>query len=147
MGSHDSFGHLKHKLLPKERWGVKWAIWLLTTKSQKLTRFLACRWCATYCWKALDEGYNFALDFISIWGLHTKLWAPKVMGISTLAILGLSFGSPETKCYLDVSFVKRHRVYYKREGGGFPPSSGCGECCEPELPVVRPNTKSVQTMH
>jgi hypothetical protein len=26
MGSHDPFGHLKHKLWPKERLGVKLAI-------------------------------------------------------------------------------------------------------------------------
>jgi hypothetical protein len=26
--------------------------------------------------KFLDKGYNFSLDFISIGGLHTKLWAP-----------------------------------------------------------------------
>jgi hypothetical protein len=28
--------------------------------------FLAWRWRATYCWKVLDKGYNFALYFISI---------------------------------------------------------------------------------
>jgi hypothetical protein len=61
-----------------------------------------CRWCATYHWKALDEGYNFAWDLISIRGLHTKLWCPKVTGIPTLVISGLPFGSPATKCHLDV---------------------------------------------
>jgi len=35
-------------------------------------------WHATYRWKALDKGYNFALNLISIEGLHAKLWAPKV---------------------------------------------------------------------
>jgi len=34
MGSHCSFGHLKHKLWPKEEPGIKLAIWLPTTKSQ-----------------------------------------------------------------------------------------------------------------
>jgi hypothetical protein len=28
---------------------------------------------ARYCWKDLNKGYNFALDLISIKGLHTKL--------------------------------------------------------------------------
>jgi hypothetical protein len=37
--SHDSFGHLKHKLLPKERSKVKLAVWLSTTKSQESTQF------------------------------------------------------------------------------------------------------------
>jgi hypothetical protein len=39
VGSHDPFGHIKHKLWPKERLGVKLAIWLLTTKSQGSPRF------------------------------------------------------------------------------------------------------------
>ncbi len=39
--------------------------------------FLVCRWHITYRWKDIDEGYNFAWDFISIEGLHTKLWGPK----------------------------------------------------------------------
>jgi hypothetical protein len=78
------------------------------------------KWRAIYCWKTLDEGYNFALDFISIGGLHTKLWGPKVpkvVGVPTLGISGN--GSPGTKCHLDVGLVKRHKVYYKGEGGGF----------------------------
>ncbi len=36
MTSHCSFGHLKHKLWPKERPGVKLAIWLLTIKKSKI---------------------------------------------------------------------------------------------------------------
>jgi hypothetical protein len=34
---------------------------------------LKVRWCATYHLKALDKGYNFAVDLISIRGLHAKL--------------------------------------------------------------------------
>jgi hypothetical protein len=82
--------------------------------------FFMCRWHATYRWKALEEEYNFVLNFISIEGLHTKLWGPKVVGNPILAILGLPLGSPGTKSHLDVGFVERHKVYYKGEGGGFP---------------------------
>jgi hypothetical protein len=39
MGWHYSFGHLKHKLWPKEGPGVKLAIWLSTTKSLESTWF------------------------------------------------------------------------------------------------------------
>jgi hypothetical protein len=77
MNSHDPFGHLKHKLWPKERLRVKLTVWFLTIKSRELTDFLTCRWCATNRWKVIDEGYNFVLDLISIRGLHTKLWKPK----------------------------------------------------------------------
>jgi hypothetical protein len=38
MASHESFGHLQHKLWSKEGPGVKLAIWLLTTKSWESTR-------------------------------------------------------------------------------------------------------------
>ncbi len=72
--------------------------------------FLACRWCAIYCWKVLDKGYDIALDLISIRGLHTKLWAPKVAEVPTLGISGLPLGSPETKCHLDVGPMASHKV-------------------------------------
>jgi hypothetical protein len=39
MGSHDPFGHLKHKLWPKEGAKVKLAIWFPTIKSQESTWF------------------------------------------------------------------------------------------------------------
>ncbi len=52
--------------------------------------FLACRQCATYDWKTLDEKYNFALDFIAIKGLHKKLSTSKV---AKIPIVGLGFRS------------------------------------------------------
>jgi len=67
----------------------------------------------TYRWKDIDKGYNFASNLVSNQGLHAKLWAPKVTGVLTLAISGLPFGSPGTKCHLDVGLVERHKVYYK----------------------------------
>jgi hypothetical protein len=39
MGSHDPFGHLKHKLWPKKGLGVKLSILLMTSKSQELPGF------------------------------------------------------------------------------------------------------------
>jgi hypothetical protein len=50
-----------------------------------------------YRWKALDKGYNFSLDFISIGGLHAKLWARKVDGVLIEN--------------LDVGLVEKHIVY------------------------------------
>ncbi len=35
--------------------------------------FLACKWCATTCWKAFNEGHNFVLDLTSIKRLHTNM--------------------------------------------------------------------------
>ncbi len=114
--------------------------------------FLACRWCAAYHQKDLEKGYNFALDIISIGGLQTKLWGPKVgipttLGIPTLRISGPPFGSPVTKCHLDVGLVERHKVYYKGEGDGFPQVRAVVSLVSLSLPLVRPSTKSVQIMH
>ncbi len=37
-----------------------------------------------------------------------------------MGISGLTFESSGTKSHLDVTPVKRRRVYYNGEGGGFP---------------------------
>jgi len=101
----------------------------------------------TYHWKDINEGYNFASELISIKGLHTKLWGPKVAGVSTLKISRLPFGSPGTKCHLDVGLVERHKVYYKGEGGGFPQVRAAVNLVNLNLPMARPSTKSAQIMH
>jgi hypothetical protein len=46
MGSHCSFGHLKHKLWPKEGPGIKLPVLLPTRKSPESTRFT---WLQTTC--------------------------------------------------------------------------------------------------
>jgi hypothetical protein len=74
----------------------------------------------TYCWKALDESYNFALDNISIRSLLTKLWGAKIVKVPTDVISGLPLESPRKEKHLDVGSVASHRVYHKGEGGGFP---------------------------
>jgi hypothetical protein len=94
--------------------------------------FLVCKWRVTYCWKDLEESYNFALGLILIKGLHTKLSGPKVAGVPTLAISRLPFGKPMTKSHLDVGLVNRQNIL---EGGRWwiPPSPSCGESCESEF--------------
>jgi hypothetical protein len=148
MNLHDPFGHLMHKLWPKEGSRVKLVILLPPTKSWESLDFLACKWRATYHRKVLDEGYNFSLDFISIAGLKKKkLWASKVVGVLTLGILGLPFGSPRTKGHLGVGPMARYKVYYKGEGGGFPQVQVVVNLMSPRSPVVCLNIKSAPTMH
>jgi hypothetical protein len=90
MGSRDPFGHLKHKLWPKEG----------PLKVENRLDFLACRCHATYRWKALKKGYNLASNLISIRDLHVKLWAPKVTGVPVVRISRLPLEGPETKWHL-----------------------------------------------
>jgi len=47
----------------------------------------------------------------------------------------------------DVGFMERHKIYYKREGGDFPQVRTMMSLVSSNLPVTRPNTKSVSTMH
>jgi hypothetical protein len=101
----------------------------------------------TYRWKDIDKGYNFTLDLISIKGLQTKLWAPKLAGVPTLGISRLPLGSPGTKCHLDASLVAKHKVYYKGEGGGFPQVRAVVSLMNLSLLVTRSNTKNVLVMH
>jgi hypothetical protein len=69
-----SFGHLKHKLWPKEGSGIKLPIWLLTRKKS-----------------GIDLIY-FVSDRISIRGLLIKLWGFKVAKVPTGAISRLPLG-------------------------------------------------------
>jgi hypothetical protein len=109
--------------------------------------FLACKKRATYYWKAFGNGYNISSDLIAIGGLHTKLWAPKLMGIPAVGISGLALGSPRTKSHLDVAPMERRIIYYKGGRWWLPPSPGRGEFYKSELPMARPSTKSAPTMH
>ncbi len=66
-------------------------------------------------------------------------FAHKVMGSQSCESLG-------TKCHLDMGLVKRHKIYYKGEGGGFPQVRAVVNLMNPNLLVARLNTKSVLVM-
>ncbi len=143
---HCSFGHLKHKLWPKEGSGVKLPIWLLTRKSRESTQFTCLQ-------KACDiplESSRWELQLCFKPHLDPRS-ARKVMGLqSRRSPRRRDFGMK--KNHLDVGSVASHRVYYKGEGGGFPqvhlpPSPGHGESCVSMLPVAHPNTKGAPTMY
>jgi hypothetical protein len=119
MGSHDLVRNLHISYSQKKGQESNWQLDSWPLKIKNHPDFLACRWRATCRWKALDKGYNFALDLILIGDFHTKLWAPKVAKVLVVGISGLPLGSPETKWHLGVGPVARHKIYYKGEGGGF----------------------------
>jgi hypothetical protein len=117
MGSHCPFGDLKYKLWPKEGPGVKLAIWLPTTKSQESTRFpcvqMACDIPLESSWQGVQLCCRPHLNPI----FARKLMAPQSCGSPNLG----DFGTPRTKSHLNVGSMERCRVYYKGEGGAFPP--------------------------
>jgi hypothetical protein len=111
--------------------------------------FLACKQCATYHWKALNEDYNFAWNLIVIGGLHKKLCTFKVAVVPVDGISGLPLGSPRTKSHLDVAPVERRRVYYKGEGGGFPQVRAVVSLVCPSCPwlILAPKVLQLCTNH
>jgi hypothetical protein len=58
-----------------------------------------------------------------------------------------NFGTPGTKSHLDVGLMKRHIIYYKVEGGGFPQVQAMVSLMNLSLPVACLSTKSVSIMH
>jgi len=101
----------------------------------------ACRRNVTHHWKALKEGYKFALDLISIKGLKKESWLRKVVRVQIGTISGLLLGSPRTKNHSDVGAVERHEVYYMVEGGGFPRVRAVVSLVSLKLPMACLNTK------
>jgi hypothetical protein len=76
-----------------------------------------------------------------------KVMAFKVEGVPTLGISGLPFGSPKTKCHLDVGCMEMHKFYYKGEGGGFLQVQAVMSLVSLSLPMVCPSIKSGLAMH
>jgi hypothetical protein len=147
------WAHMTHLDIQNTSYGQKkgresnWQFDSRPLKVRNRPEFLTCGWHATYHWKDLNEGYNFAVNLISIRGLHTKLWAPKVARIPNVGISGLPLGSLGTKWHLGAGPMASHRIYYKEEGDGFPQVRVMVSFVNPSLPVAHPSTKNAPTMH
>jgi hypothetical protein len=146
MGSHDLFGHLKHKLWSKEGLGVKLTIWLPTTKSQESSWFPSMQ---VACHIPLESfRWRLQLYFRPHFNRRSthKVMGPNVTGVPVVGISGLPLGSPETKWHLGVGPVTKHKVYYMGEGDGFPQVQAVVNLVNPNLLVIRPSTKNVLAM-
>jgi len=146
MGLHDPFGHLKHKLWPKEKSGIKLTIWLPTTKSQELTWFpcvqVACHILLENSQRGLQLCFRPHFNQRST---H-KVMRAQSRESPNFRNFGTPFGSLGAKCHLDVGLMERHKVYYKGEGGGFPQVQAVVSFVSLSLPVTRPNTKNAPAM-
>ncbi len=88
MGSHDPFKHFKHKLWPKKK------LWVKGCESKIASISSHAGGVRHTIGKILNEGYNFALNLISIGGLHVKLWTSKVVGVQVVRIWDSHLGVP-----------------------------------------------------
>jgi hypothetical protein len=102
--SHDSFEYLKHKLLPKERLGIKAPIWFLTIKSQKSFWFtcvqVACHISLESSWRRLQLLLKLHLN----WRFARKNNGPSKLQKSQFReFLDSQLGSCEIKWHLGVA--------------------------------------------
>jgi len=139
MGLHDPFGHMKHKLWPKERPRVKLEFWRLITKSWESPQFSRVQMECDIPLKSFWRGLQLCFGLISIRCLHAKLWVLKVARVPLENL--------RTKCHLDVGLVERHKVYYMGEGGGFPQVWAMVSIVSPNLSMANLNIESAPTMH
>jgi hypothetical protein len=79
---------IKFVIWLKKRLGIKVSIDSQPLKVKNYIELRVFRGRATYCWKALNKGYNFVISITSIKGLHKKLSLSKVARIPILRILG-----------------------------------------------------------
>jgi len=147
MGSHHPFGHLKHKLCPKERPRVKLASWLPTTKSQESTWFTCVQMACNIPLEISQQGLQLCFK-----PHFNPRFAQEVMGPQ-------SHGSPNFGDFETPTWESRNKMLFGCGPHGeaqsillggrwwLPPSLGHGESCEFESPMVRPSTKNVPTMH
>jgi hypothetical protein len=133
MASHEPFGHLQHKLWPKERPEVELAVWLPTIKSRESTR---PRCVQVECNTPLESSQGELQVFFRP---HPN-WRSEqeVMNAQSLESLNRdSFGTPLWESREKVPFGCRcdgvmQRILY---GGRWwlPPSPGHGESSESKV--------------
>jgi hypothetical protein len=129
MGSHDPFGHLQHKLWPKERPGV----WLPTTGSHESTQFpcmqVVCDMSLESSRRGLQLWFRLHLDRKSTQDLIV-LQSCKTPSFS-------DFGTPiwESRDKKPLGCHSRRMVQSILYGGRWwlPTNPGCGESCESKV--------------
>jgi hypothetical protein len=147
MGSHCPFGHLKHKLWPKEGPEVKLTVWLPTTKSRESTQFLCVQMVYDIPLKSSRRGLQLCFRPYLNPRSACKIMAPQSHGSPNLG----NFGTPtwESRDKKPFGCGPRGKIQSILQGGRWrlPPSPGHGESYVFVLPVAHPSTKGVPTMH
>jgi hypothetical protein len=146
MGSHRPFGHLKHKLWPKERPVVKLAVWLSATKSQESTQFPCVQPACNIPLKSSRRGLQLCFR-----PHHDQRSAQEVMRSQSCKSLSwwnfgtLTWESQDKKPFGCGPRGEAHSILY---GGRWWLSSspGRGESYVSELFVAHPSTKSAPPM-
>jgi len=121
MGLHCSFGHLKHKLWPKEKPRVKLSIWLLTKKKSGIDPIYLAINDVKHTIRKFSMRATTLLQTSPRSEVYSQSYgAPKLRECPMVRFQDSHAGVPGEKSHLDVGLVERSTVYYKGEGDGFP---------------------------
>ncbi len=90
MGSHHPFGHMKHKLWPKEGLIIKLAIWLPTTKSRESPRFPCVQVVCDILLKSSRQRLQLCFRPYLSWMFAHKVMGPQNRGSPNFS----NFGTP-----------------------------------------------------
>ncbi len=138
MGSHDPFGHLQHKLWPKERPGVKLPVWLPTMENKKSTRFP----CVQVAWDTPLENSQRGLQ---LWfKLHpNRRSTQEVMslqnyGSCNFSNFGISIWESRDKMPFECNSHKEVQSILYGGRWWLPLGPSCGESCESEVTYGSP---------
>jgi hypothetical protein len=147
MGSHDSFGHLKHKLWPKERPGVKLAVWLPTTKSRESTRFTSLQAMCHISLESSRRGLQLCFRLHCDRRSTEEVMRPQSPGSPCWRDFGTPTRESQERKAIWMQAPWRVTEYTIRGKVVASPSPGRGESCVSVLPVALPSTKGALTMH
>jgi hypothetical protein len=111
MGSHDPFGHLQHKLWPKERSGVKLAVWLSTMRSRESNHFPCVQVACDMPLESSRQGLQLRFRPRPDRRFTQEVIVPQSCEIPSLG----DFGTPGTKSHLDATCrVVQNILYWGR---------------------------------
>jgi hypothetical protein len=144
MGLHDSFGHYKHKLWPKEGSKVKLVVWLPTIKSQESLWFPCLQVAYEIPLKRSWQGLQLCFRGHLNQSFSNKIMGPQSHKSPNFENFDIPIWESQDKMSFGASLMARHKVYYKGEGGGFPQVQAIVNLVNPCLPVLRSCTKVLQ---
>ncbi len=148
MSSDDPFGHLKHKLWPKEGMGVKLVVWIPTTKSQESTWFPFVEVACDISLKSSRQGLQLCFRPHLNWRSSHKVMGPQSCKSPHIGNFGtLIWDSQDKMSFGCGPRGEAQNIYYKGEDGGFPQVRVVVSFASSNLLVVSPNIKSVSWMH
>ncbi len=148
MCLHDPFEHLKHKLWSKEGSGIKLPIWLLTTKSRESPRFSHVQVaCDILLENLLTKATTLLQTSFQLKVCMQSYETPKLQESQLWQFWDSWMGVLKQNVIWMCASWQGTKYTIRGEGVGFPQVRAMVNLMSLKLPMARPSTKRVPTMH